>query len=924
MTLPRSIIAALIVAFCLPSVVSAQKESASMIAGIDIPYQKFVLENGLTLLVHEDHKAPIVAVNIWYHVASKNEKFGKTGFAHLFEHLMFTGSEHFGGGSDQRKFFEAMEKIGATDLNGTTNEDRTNFFENVPTSALDRVLWIESDRMGHLLGAVDQKKLDEQRGVVQNEKRQDENEPYAISEELTVKSTYPDGHPYSHTVIGSMADLNAASLDDVKEWFQTYYGPSNATMVIAGDIDAKSALERVKKYFGDIPSGPPVARQKLWIAKRTGTQREFAYDRVAQARLYKVWNVPQWGSAEGDYLNLAASILTSGKSSRLYKRLVYDDQIATNVVAYTDLREIGGQFDIEATAKPGDDISKVEKAVDEELARFLKGGPTEQELQRAKTQYVARFTRGIERIGGFGGKSDILAQNETFTGSADHYKITLKRIESATTKDILNAVREWLSDGDYNLDIEPFPQFTNTPTDSLIRNTVPDVSAPPEAHFPAFQRSTLSNGLKLIVAQRQSIPVINFSLLFDAGYASDQFATPGTANLAMRMLDEGTKTRTALQISDELQLLGATLNAGSNLDESIVSMSALKSNIDASLALYADVVLNPSFPKEDFARFQKQTIAQIQREKVQPIQMGLRVFSGLLYGKNHAYGNPLTGSGTEQSVAKMTREDMAKFHDSWLKPNNATLVVVGATTLDEIKPKLERMFKDWKPGDVPKKDIHDVPLPASSSVYILDKPGAQQSIIFAGHVGPPENNPDELAIDAMNTVLGGAFSSRINMNLREDKHWSYGAFSFLWSARGQRPFIAYAPVQSDKTKESLVEMNNELRAIVSTRPPTQEELEKVQKNLTLSLTGEWETNQAVAGSLSELVQYGFPDDYWTTYSQKVRALTLADVTEAAKKVVHPDNLVWVVIGDRAKIEDGVRSLGYGEIHFLDGDGNPVK
>jgi zinc protease len=778
--------------------------------------------------------------------------------------------------------------------------------------------------MGHLLGAVDQKKLDEQRGVVQNEKRQGENEPYAVSEELIVKSTYPDGHPYSHTVIGSMADLNAASLDDVKEWFQTYYGPSNATMVIAGDIDAKSALERVKKYFGDIPSGPPVARQKLWVEKRTGTQRQFAYDRVAQARLYKVWNIPQWGSPDGDYLNLAASILTSGKSSRLYKRLVYDDQIATNVIAYTDLREIGGQFDIEATAKPGDDVSKVEKAVDEELAKFLKGGPTEQELQRAKTQYIARFTRGIERIGGFGGKSDILAQNETFTGSADHYKTTLKRIESATTKDILNTVKAWLSEGDYNLDIEPFPQFTNTPTDSLLRNTVPDVAAPPEARFPAFQRATLSNGLKLIVAQRQSVPVVNFSLLFDAGYASDQFATPGTANLSMRMLDEGTKTRTALQISDEQQLLGATLNVGSNLDESIVSMSALKSNLDASLALYADVILNPSFPQEDFARFQKQTLAQIQREKVQPIQMGLRVFSGLLYGKGHAYGNPLTGSGTEQSVGKMTRDDMAKFHDTWLKPNNATLVIVGATTLDEIKPKLERLFKDWKPADVPKKDIHDVTLPEKSSVYILDKPGAQQSIIFAGHVGPPQNNPDEIAIDAMNTILGGAFSSRLNMNLREDKHWSYGAFSFFWSAKGQRPFLAYAPVQSDKTKESLVEMNKELRDIMSTRPPTDDELVKVQKNLTLSLTGEWETNQAVAGSLSQLVQYGFPDDYWTIYPQKVRDLTLQNVTDAVKKTLHPDNLVWVVIGDRAKIEEGIRSLAYGDIHFLDGDGNPVK
>ncbi len=886
---------------------------------IDIPYKKFVLENGLTLLVHEDHKAPIVAVNLWYHVGSKNEKTGKSGFAHLFEHLMFNGSENF-----NQDYFQALERVGATDLNGTTNEDRTNYFQNVPTSALDMVLWLESDRMGHLLGVIDLPRLDEQRGVVQNEKRQGENEPYAIQEELTVKATYPYGHPYSWSVIGSMEDLNRASLDDVKDWFKTYYGPNNATVVIAGDIDPNTAFEKTKKYFGDIPPGPPIAKFDSWVAKRTGVQRQVAQDRVPQARVYKVWNVPQWGTAEVDYLNLVSSLLTSGKTSRLYKRLVYDDQSATQVQSFVDNREIGSQFYIMATAKPGGDLAQVEKAVDEELAKLLKSGPTEKELQRVKTEYEARFIRGVERIGGFGGKSDVLAMNNVYGGNPEHYKVTLSRVRDASAKSLQKAAQDWISDGVYILEIHPFPPLSSSAADTTLRKTMPKPGTPPSASFPKLQKTTLSNGLKVVLAERTSIPVVNFNMVFDAGYAADQFGAPGTANLAMNLMDDGTKTRTALQISEELQLLGANLGTGSNLDMSTVSLSALKSNLDASLEIFADVILNPSFPNEDFERLRKQTLAGIQREKVTPIQMALRVFPKLLYGSNHAYGNPLTGSGTEQSVSKMTKEELIKFHQTWIKPNNATLVVVGAATMDEIKPKLESLFKDWKAGDVPKKNVSTVEMQPKPTVYLVDRPGSQQSIIFAGHVAVPKSNPQEIAIEAMNNVLGGLFTSRINMNLREDKHWSYGAFSLLFSARGQRPFIGYAPVQTDKTKESMKEVLNELQGIVGAKPMTMDELQKVQNSMTLELPGSWETNGAVSGSIGDMVRYGLPDDYYATYPGKVRALGLQDLGDAAKTVVHPGNLTWVVVGDRAKIEAGIRELNLGEVRFLDSDGNPVK
>jgi zinc protease len=885
-------------------------------SNIDIPYQKFVLDNGLTLIVHEDHKAPIVAVNVWYHVGSKNEKPGKTGFAHLFEHLMFGGSEN-----NKARYIDAMERIGATDLNGTTNPDRTNYFENVPTSALDYTLFLESDRMGHLLGYLDKTTLDLQRGVVQNEKRQGENQPYGVTRQLITQNTYPTGHPYSWTTIGEMADLDAASMDDVREWFKTYYGPSNTVIVLAGDIDAKTAKEKVEKYFGDIPSGPPTAHQEVWVAKMTGTHRQIVQDRVPQARIYKIWNVPPYGSADATYLDLVSDVLSVGKTSRLYKRLVYDDQIATDANAFMFQQEIGSQFRIQSTARPDKSLAEVEKALNEELARFLKDGPTQEELQRVKVQYAANFVRGIERIGGFGGKSDRLAQNQVFLGSPDAYKTTLKRVQDATADDLKVAANRWLSDGVYILEVHPFPTYKNAAA-GVDRSKLPEPGTPPELKLPKLQRATLSNGAKLVLAERHETPLVNVWMVLDAGYAADQFASPGTASMTANLLDGGTTTRTALQISDQLAMQGARLNAGANLDSSFVTLSALKSNLDASLDIFADEILNPVFPESDFKRIQKQQLAAIKREESQPIQMALRVFPGLIYGAGHAYSNPLTGSGTPESVGKLKRDDLVKFHSVWFHPNNATIIVVGDTTLAEIKPKLDKLFAGWKPGTIPKKNVGSVQMAAKPVVYLMDKPGALQSTIMAGHVAPPRANPKEVALEALNDAFGGSFGSRINMNLREDKHWSYGTFSLLWDARGQRPFIALAPVQTDKTKESLAELNKELRGIVGDKPMTAEELSKVQANETLSLPGSRETIDSVSESILQQVEFGLPDDYYETLAGKIRALKTGDVADAAKTLIHPDNLVWVVVGDRAKIEAGVRELNLGEIRILDSSGKP--
>ena len=884
---------------------------------IDIPFQKFTLPNGLTLVVHEDHKAPIAAVNIWYHVGSKNERPGKTGFAHLFEHLMFNGSEHFND-----DYFQAMERAGATNLNGTTSFDRTNYFQNVPSSALDTALWMESDRMGHLLGAIDQAKLDEQRGVVQNEKRQGENQPYAIGYELTMKNCFPVGHPYSWTVIGSMDDLSSASLHDVHEWFKKYYGPANAVLVVAGDVDAQAVRQKVEKYFGDIPSGPPVVRPPVWIAKRSGTVRQVAQDRVPQSVISKTWNVPQWGTREAACLDLAAGVLAMGKTSRLYKRLVYDEQIATAASADNQSMEIAGMFEMQAMAKPGADLKQVERALDDELAKLLKYGPTEQELKRVKTQLRMSYIRGLEQIGGFGGKSDRLAESATYAGDPGAWKKYLQDLGEATAEEIVATARKWLSDGVYILEIHPFPQYA-TVKSGVDRTTLPQAGAPPEVKFPELKRATLSNGMKVILVERGALPLVDMTLQIEGGDAADPAGKPGVAGMTLSMLDEGTSKRAALEISEALDNLGAGLGAGAGQDTMSVSLSTLKENLAAALEIYGDVILHPAFPEADFARIKKQKLAGLRQAKASPTAMAARVAPRLVFGADHPYG----AMETEASVGAIAREDLVKFHQAWFKPNHATLIVAGATTLEELTPKLEALFREWTPGETPRIQTAEANSAAAPAIYLIDKPQAEQSYILAAQIAPPRSNPDEIAIETMNQILGGTFTSRINMNLREGKHWTYGARSGFGGGRGPRQFAVTAPVQTDKTRDALLEIMKELTGIQKAHPVTAAEFAKTQTNKILKLGGTWETMGSIQGAVAGAIAAGLPADYYQGYPGKLRALTLDTVNRVARETLHPERMLWVVVGDRAKIEAplrGLKELGFGEVKVIDADGNAVK
>lgn len=912
-------------------------------AKVDIPFEEFTLPNGLRVVVHTDRKAPIVAVNIWYHVGSKDEPAGRTGFAHLFEHLMFQRSENHDG-----EYFEPFKQVGVTGQNGTTNTDRTNYFENVPTTALDMALWMESDRMGHLLGAIDQAALDEQRGVVQNEKRQGENQPYGQVWEKLNRALYPAGHPYHHSVIGSMNDLNAASLDDVKTWFRTWYGPNNAVLVLAGDIDVATAKEKVARYFGDIPAGPSMAQPKVDVAKREKSTRETMTDKVPQARIYRAWNVAEVGTTDIDQLQLFAQVLGGAKASRLDQRLLHQDKLVDNVSAGAYSSQLGSNFMIMATVKQGVDPAKVEAIIDEEVRKLIKDGPTAAELARGKTAFRAGFIRGIERIGGFGGKADALAECTVYEGDPGCFRRSLKVINDATAADVRGIGAKWLGPGDHTLVVEPGarvalaeepsatpkpfnvpavdPKFSTLPTQVNRSAGVPQTKQFPELKFPQLHRATLKNGTQVILAERHDIPVVQFSYEFPGGFTADQGRKSGTANFTMDLMGEGAGKLGALAFADAADMLGASMGASASLDSASVYLSALKENLAPSLALYADMLRTPRFDQGEIDRVKATWIAGIQQEKVNPNAVAMRVLPPLLYGKGHPYAIPFTGSGREADIQSLTRQDLVDFHRDWLRPEQGTLIVVGDTTLKEIVPLLERQFGDWKStGPAPQvKATVDVARPAKGRVFLIDQPGAVQANLFAGQVVPSTLDAGATRFDIANGVLGGDFTSRLNMNLREEKHWSYGARSSASSTLGQRPWMAMAPVQIDKTGEAMAEMRREIADFASgTEAITAPEVTRIRNIQTLSLPGAYETASAVMGTISGIVRYQRPDDYVFKRKAEIEAMTPAQVQQAAA-TLDPNALTWVVVGDLKQTEKEVRALNLGEVTVIDADGNPVK
>jgi zinc protease len=886
-----------------------------------IPHEKYTLPNGLTVILHKDNTTPIVAVNIWYHVGSKNERRGRTGFAHLFEHMMFQGSKNH-----DTDYFKALEAIGATDLNGTTDNDRTNFFQNVPSHALERTLWVEADRMCCLLPSMTPERLDNQREVVKNERRQSyDNQPYGLVDERVDAAMYPTHHPYSWPVIGYMDDLTAASKPDVENFFKEYYTPNNCTLVIAGDIDIAKTKAMVEKYFGPIPPGPPVGRMKEWIPELQREVRLKMDDRVNLPRLYISWPGPSRFSQSEASLDLLANILGQGKNSRLYKRLVYDLKIAQDVSVSDSAQEIAGKFTIRVTAAPGRTLDEIEPLVWEEVEKVKAGPPPEDDVERARTSLLAGLLRGLERIGGFGGKSDLLANYQTFLGEPDFLEKDFARYYAVTPATIHAAARRWLSDGRVVMRVTPMPEFAaGAEATGFDRSKMPALSDPSNLALPSLQRAKLSNGLEVVVAESKKVPTVQLNLIVRGGWSADPKTKLGLSSFAAALQTEGTAKRSALQVSDEADQLGAQLDVGASLDSATVSLNALKSRLEPSISLWADVILNPSFPEAEIERKRQQTLGRIIFEKGAPVALALRILPSLLYGDSHPYSQPLTGSGTPEAVKAFTRDDLVNYHRAWFKPNNATLVVTGDTTLKEITPLLEKALAAWKPGETPKISIPPREQPKQTVVYLIDKPGAAQSVIIGGHLLAPRNDPDSTSFEVLNALLGGQFTSRINMNLREEKGYTYGAGTFPFPAKGQGLLAVYAPVRTDVTKESLQELMKELREIRDARPPTLDEVKFAQSNLTMSLPGQYETAGGIAGKINDIVTYGLPDDFYSKYPADVKAATPEALAALAKKRLLPDQMILLIVGDRSVIEPKIKELNLGQINYIDADGKPVK
>lgn len=879
---------------------------------IAIPYTDHRLPNGLRVIVHEDRKAPIVAVNVWYHVGSKDERPGRTGFAHLFEHLMYKGTAHYDGDP-----FQLLEPIGATKMNGTTWYDRTNYFQNVPTGALDLALWLESERMGHLLPVLTQQKLDEERGVVLNEKREGENRPYGKIFEIIAAKTWPAGHPYSWTTIGSYDDLNAATLEDVKTWFETHYGAANATLVIAGDIDTATALEKAAHYFGDIPPGPPRDRPEAWVAERSGSSRHTTQDRVPQARQLKVWNVPGYCEADHTALQLVAAVFADGKNTPLHDRLVHEQQLATTAQAYVLPTEIASQFILDVTLTPGAAVDATEALAVNTLQQFLNEGPGQDDLERARTALFAGAVRGLERIDGYSGKAQSLAQSAVYCGSPAHIETWLERVRTATPESVREAARRWLSDGDFTLTVTPFPD-TTVAEQGADRRQPPAVGDAAPLSLPALTSFRLRNGLEVTLARRDSAPVVQLNLLFEAGLAADRHHTPGTASLALALLGEGAGDRDALALAAETDRLGAQISTGNSLDHSFVSLNALSSRLAPSLALFADVVQRPRMAAEDLERLRSRTLAAIAQEDATPTSLANRNWAVALFGEGHPYALPGSSRGTAEAVASLSLENLQGFRQTWLRPDRARLLVVGDTDQETLAPMLEAAFGDWQAaeGAPPVQDLPAVSPPSRPRIRLIHRADAAQSVLLVAALAPPLSDDRALALDVANNALGGTFAARLNQRLRVEKNWSYGAYSGVRNAVGPRAWVASSAVQADRSAEALIELVTLLREPAGDRPLTAAEIDYAIGNLTRALPGDNETTGEIARSLLFPLVYEVEADYWDRYVPAVQAITVEAASAALAALGLPDRAVYVIVGDLTKIEAPVRAalqtLGLGE------------
>ncbi len=901
----------------------------------ELKYEKYRLTNGLEVILLEDHRLPLVAVNLWYHVGPANERPGLTGFAHLFEHMMFEGSGHIG----EESHFRYLEAAGASEINGTTDFDRTNYFETLPSNQLELALWLESDRMGFLLDKIDEAKLENQRDVVRNERRQSiEGQPYGLVQEEIFHQLFPKDHPYYASVIGSHSDIEAARLDHVREFFRLYYAPNNASLAIVGDIDPTRAKVLVEKYFGPIPAGARIPEVEVKAPRITSERRAVVTDQVELPRVYLGWITDPIYTQEDGECDMIAKILGGGKSSRLFKSLVYEKRIAQDVAAQQYSLALGSIFTIEATAKPGVQPADLEKAIDEEIEAFCLNGPSEVEMERARNSIESSIIRGLENLGGFGGVADRLNQYNHFLRDPGYLARDLERYYKSTAASLRSLARTRMARNARvvvygvtgpkvvqdvaraSVAAASSPALPKTTTDQEWRRNVPKPGPPSQLRLPVPTRHMLANGLTLYLLEQHSRPIVSANLVVISGSDRNPSELPGLASFTAEMLDEGTRSRSALQIAGDADRLGASFSTGSTMDMSVVAFRALKKNVDAAFELAADVLLNPAFPEKEIDRLRHDRLTEILQQRDNPNTLAAKFFARSLYGQNHPYGS--TELGTEASNQAITRDQLVRFWKSGYLPTAAALIVAGDLTEDELHKLAQKYFGAWRgngnaPGAPP---VESVP---RRRMLIIDKPSSPQTVLRVGQIGIARAHPDYVPTMIMNAALGGLFSSRINLNLRERHGFTYGASSTFVYRRGPGPFFVGTSVRTDVAAQAVKEIMSEIERMRGS-DILPEELAVAKDSIARSLPGMFETTPQAASTSGQLFVHQLPLDYYRRLPGEIDAVLAADIRRVAHQHLNPENLIVVAVGDKSMIRDSFEELQLGPVDCADVNGNPVK
>ena len=884
---------------------------------IHISFQKFTLSNGLEVILHEDHSLPIAAVNVWYHVGSKDEEPGRTGFAHLFEHVMFEGSKHH-----NRSYFEPLQKVGGN-LNGSTTADRTNYWENIPSNYLDLALWLEADRMGFLLEALDQKRFDIQREVVKNERRQSyENRPYGMAPMLIQPAVFPPPHPYNWMTIGLPEDLDKATLEDAKAFFRRFYAPSNASLAIAGDFDSDQMMSLVERHFGDIPPGPTVRRVGRMDPDLNGQVSLTMWDRVQLPRLYLTWTTCPLFDPDQAPLDILSTVLSDGKSSRLYRSLVYERQIARDVGVGNYSQEIAGQFHVQVTANPGHDLEEIEAAVREELEHIQRQPPSDREVTRAKNRIESHHVRQLEQLGGFGGRADQLNYYNTMCRDPGAINTDLQRYRAVGLEDVQRVAQSTLGSNFVRLTVQP-ERTLKPSTTTTDRTTMPRGSTPRAFMPPVPRRTRLPNGLSVVFVPKPGVPIVAFGLLFRAGAAADPAALPGLAHMTATMLPEGTTRRSSQQLAEEMEFMGARLSSEVTYEYALVTTETLRSHWEEALELMADVARNPTFVPQELERVRKERLTDLKRISDEPVAIATQALRSLLYGPETGYGHP--GIGTEDSVERMSRGDLVRHFTDCYRPDGATLIVVGDVSEDEVVSNAQRYLGDWSAqGSMPAVATPSVEtdMRQPTTIFLADKPGASQSVIRAGHLTVPRHHPDYYALTFLNYVFGGQFSARLNSNLRQDKGYSYGYMSSIDWSTGPSALIAGGGVQTAVTKEAVAETLKEFAEIHGSRPVTKKEFKNARDGILRALPSHFETRFQMLHQLVQLVVFDLPDEYLRDLPDHIKAVSLEDVRRVSQERLHDDHLKILVVGDGGTIEPALRELGLPMV-WVDHEGRPL-